>query len=149
MILISQSRNIGSLNYNYLYPPHQTGIIRASRDTLLVRPLPARLARHVTDNFKTLPHLVIKISVMPRLRQRRSLDSGVKKYLEAALVVLTDMENKYGYNGTVQRLLVMANIVSIREGLPAMMHVRITCESHVTYVFRVPINVALPLQISL
>ncbi|CAH3149788.1 unnamed protein product [Pocillopora meandrina] len=89
-----------------------TGIIRTSRDTLLVCPLPARLARHVTDNFKTLPHLVIKISVMPRLRQRRSLDSGVKKYLEAALVVLTDMENKYGYNGTVQRLLVMANIVA-------------------------------------
>nr|XP_058945232.1 A disintegrin and metalloproteinase with thrombospondin motifs 18-like [Pocillopora verrucosa] len=89
-----------------------TGIIRTSSDTLLVRPLPARLARHVTDNFKTLPHLVIKISVMPRLRQRRSLDSGVKKYLEAALVVLTDMEDKYGYNGTVQRLLVMANIVA-------------------------------------
>ena len=144
MILISQSRNICSLNYNYLYPPHQTGIIRTSSDTLLVRPLPARLARHVTDNFKTLPHLVIKISMMPRLRQRRSLDSGVKKYLEAALVVLTDMENKYGYNGTVQRLLVMANIVSIREGLPAMIHVRLTCESHVTYVFRI----ALPLQIS-
>lgn len=144
MILRSQSRNIGSLNYNYLYPPHQTGIIRTSRDTLLVRPLPARLARHVTDNFKTLPHLVIKISVMPRLRQRRSLDSGVKKYLEAALVVLTDMENKYGYNGTVQRLLVMANIVSIREGPPATIHARLTCESHVTYVFRI----ALPLQIS-
>lgn len=87
---------------------------------------------------------MIKISVMPRLRQRRSLDSGVKKYLEAALVVLTDMENKYGYNGTVQRLLVMANIVSIREGLPAMIQVRLTCESHVTYVF----CVALPLQIS-
>ena len=87
---------------------------------------------------------MIKISVMPRLRERRSLDSGVKKYLEAALVVLTDMENKYGYNGTVQRLLVMANIVSIREGLPAMIHVRLTCESHVTYVFRI----ALPLQIS-
>ena len=134
MILISQSRNIGSLNYNYLYPPHQTGIIRTSRDTLLVRPLPARLARHVTDNFKTLPHLVIKISVMPRLRQRRSLDSGVKKYLEAALVVLTDMENKYGYNGIVQRLLVMANIVSIREGYDTRAtYVRVTCDVRVPH----------------
>ncbi|PFX34054.1 A disintegrin and metalloproteinase with thrombospondin motifs 6 [Stylophora pistillata] len=36
----------------------------------------------------------------------------MKKYLEAALVVFTDMEKKYGYNGAVNRLPVMANIVA-------------------------------------
>ncbi|XP_078379423.1 A disintegrin and metalloproteinase with thrombospondin motifs 6-like [Oculina patagonica] len=91
-----------------------TGMIQTSRGTLFIQPLPAHLAKHVTNNGKMTSHLLFKSSAVKasQRRHRRSLDSGVEKYLKAALVVPASMEKKYGKEKTVQRLLVMANIVA-------------------------------------
>lgn len=91
-----------------------TGMIQTSRDTLYVQPLPARLAKHVTSNEQTTPHLVIKRSLRKGLRrQRGSSHSDIQKYLKAAMVVPTSLVTKYGgHDETIQRLLVMANIVA-------------------------------------
>lgn len=42
---------------------HQTGIVKTSRDTLFVHPLPAHLAKHVTSSEDATPHLVHRRSV--------------------------------------------------------------------------------------
>ena len=45
---------------NYLHC--QTGLVKTSRDTLFLHPLPPHLAKHVTSSKDATPHLVYRRS---------------------------------------------------------------------------------------
>lgn len=103
-----------------------TGIVKTSRDTLFVHPLPAHLAKHVTSSEDATPHLVHRRSVKEEVvslkddvmhvvnedpsdqesgRVKRSMmfQSPVPKFktLKVALVCPPSLQEKYS-NGTLQ-----------------------------------------------
>ncbi|KAL9986862.1 hypothetical protein ACROYT_G001068 [Oculina patagonica] len=105
------------------------GMIRSSRDTLFVHPLPDHLSRHVTTAGNGgKAHLVYKKSMEPAHCQTktasplltalkrnevngRSLSANGHKYLQAALVADENVAAKHG-NQTADFLLVLANIIA-------------------------------------
>lgn len=112
-----------------------TGIVRRSRDTFLIHPLPKRLARHFGDKEGAKPHLIYRRSsqennrcqtnteTIPRERRaRRSSEraGGVQednhnsavndKYLEVAILADESVVEVHG-NHSEEYLLVLASIV--------------------------------------
>ncbi|XP_073255860.1 A disintegrin and metalloproteinase with thrombospondin motifs 18-like [Porites lutea] len=116
-----------------------TGLVKTSRDTFLVHPLPAHLAKHVTSSGDATPHLVYRRSFFEGsvascktdeadIRSKRSMENKdsppvtastpVFKTLKAALLYPEPLRRKYSgslnnsLGGVENYLLVVANMVA-------------------------------------
>lgn len=132
-----------------------TGIVKTSRDTLFVHPLPAHLAKHVTSSEDAIPHLVYRRSLKEddvllkndflhldeedgennRLKRSMMSEDPVPKFktLKVALLCPRSLENKYSQGnlhavtgGVASYLLLLANMVAGMFQDPSFGTIKIT-----------------------